>query len=81
MSSQTIADRVEALLAQMTIEEKAGQLTQYFYFGGLPDPEPGTEIHVIPSKMRAYVEAQAKIGGVGSVLFVRDAQELNRLQS
>jgi beta-glucosidase len=80
MSSQTIADRVEALLAQMTIEEKAGQLTQYFYFGGLPDPEPGTEIHVIPSKMRAYVEAQAKIGGVGSVLFVRDAQELNRLQ-
>lgn len=80
MSSQTIADRVEALLAQMTIEEKAGQLTQYFYFGGLPDPEPGSEIHVIPSKMRAYVEAQAKIGGVGSVLFVRDAQELNRLQ-
>jgi beta-glucosidase len=80
MSSQTIADRVEALLAQMTIEEKAGQLTQYFYFGGLPDPEPGSEIHVIPSKMRAYVEAQAKVGGVGSVLFVRDAQELNRLQ-
>jgi beta-glucosidase len=64
----------------MTIEEKAGQLTQYFYFGGLPDPEPGSEIHVIPSKMRAYVEAQAKVGGVGSVLFVRDAQELNRLQ-
>jgi beta-glucosidase len=30
--------------------------------------------------MRAYVEAQAKVGGVGSVLFVRDAQELNRLQ-
>ena len=80
MSSQTITDRVESLLAQMTIEEKAGQLTQYFYFGGLPDPEPGSEIHVIPSKMRAYVEAQAKIGGVGSVLFVRDAQELNRLQ-
>lgn len=80
MSSQTITDRVESLLAQMTIEEKAGQLTQYFYFGGLPDPEPGSEIHVIPSKMRAYVEAQAKVGGVGSVLFVRDAQELNRLQ-
>lgn len=80
MSSKTITDQVEALLVQMTIEEKAGQLTQYFYFGGLPDPEPGTESHVIPSKMRAYVEEQAKIGGVGSVLFVRDAQELNRLQ-
>ena len=80
MSSKAITDRVEALLAEMTIEEKAGQLTQYFYFGGLPDPEPGTEIHVVPSKMRAYVEEQAKIGGVGSVLFVRDAAELNRLQ-
>lgn len=80
MSSQTIADRVEALLAQMTIEEKAGQLTQYFYFGGLPDPEPGTDVGIVPSHLRAFVEDQAKIGGVGSVLFVRDAEELNKLQ-
>ena len=28
----TVAARVEALLADMTVAEKAGQLTQYFYF-------------------------------------------------
>lgn len=78
--SPELTARVESLLSQMTIEEKAGQLTQYFYFGGLPDPEPGTENHIVPSQMRAYVEEKAKIGGVGSVLFVRDAEELNRLQ-
>lgn len=78
--SPELSARVESLLSQMTIEEKAGQLTQYFYFGGVPDPEPGTENHIVPSKMRAYVEEKAKIGGVSSVLFVRDAQELNRLQ-
>ena len=80
MSSQAIIDRVEALLSQMTIEEKAGQLTQYFYFGGLPDPEPGIEGGFYPSQLRHFVEEQMKSGGVGSVLFVRDAQELNKLQ-
>ena len=80
MSSQAIVDRVEALLSQMTIEEKAGQLTQYFYFGGLPDPEPGSDAGFYPSQLREFVEEQMKIGGVGSVLFVRDAEELNKLQ-
>ena len=46
-------ERVEALLSAMTIEEKAGQLTQYFYFGGVPDPvESNSEIPK-PSEMRA----------------------------
>ena len=80
MSKAPIAERVEALLAEMTIEEKAGQLTQYFYFGGLPDPEPGSDNGFYPSKMRHFVEEQMKTGGVGSVLFVRDAEELNKLQ-
>lgn len=78
--SPQLLDRVQSLLSQMTIEEKAGQLTQYFYFGGLPDPEPESENQFFPSKMRAFVEERAKVGGVGSVLFVRDAEELNRLQ-
>jgi beta-glucosidase len=80
MSAHSITDKVESLLSQMTIEEKSGQLTQYFYFGGLPDPEPGSENQFFPSKMRAFVEERASVGGVGSVLFVRDAEELNRLQ-
>lgn len=80
MTVQPISERVESLLSQMTIEEKAGQLTQYFYFGGLPDPEPGSPSVFFPSQMRAFVEEKASTGGVGSVLFVRDAQELNKLQ-
>ena len=28
-----IAERVDALISRMTVAEKAGQLTQYFYFG------------------------------------------------
>ena len=64
-------ERVEALLSAMTIEEKAGQLTQYFYFGGVPDPVEGNSEIPKPSEMRAYVEDQMKTGGVGSVLFVR----------
>ena len=80
MSQSPISDRVEALLSEMTIEEKAGQLTQYFYFGGLPDPEPGSDVGFFPSQLRHFVEEQMKTGGVGSVLFVRDAEELNKLQ-
>ena len=80
MCAHSITDTVESLLSQMTIEEKAGQLTQYFYFDGLPDPEPESGNLFFPSQMRAFVEERAKVGGVGSVLFVRNAEELNRLQ-
>jgi beta-glucosidase len=78
--SQELTDFVESLIVKMTIEEKAGQLTQYFYFGGLPDPDPIEGHQIVPSQLRASVEEKAKAGGVGSVLFVRDAEELNKLQ-
>ena len=38
LSDAEIAERVGALIAKMTAAEKAGQLTQYFYFG---PPPPG----------------------------------------
>lgn len=63
----TIRARVEALLRQMTIEEKAGQLTQYFTFPGVPDE-------------LAKVEAEIRAGRAGSLLFVSDAEEIDRLQ-
>ena len=64
----SITKRVNDLLASMTIEEKAGQLTQYFYM-----PHEGAE-------QTAAVEAAVKAGRAGSVLFIRDAQTTNRLQ-
>ena len=39
MTDTDIRSRVDELLAQMTPAEKAGQLTQYFYFGFEPDPD------------------------------------------
>jgi beta-glucosidase len=75
-----IRERVESLLAEMTLAEKAGQLTQYFYFGGLPDTDGGPPGTPHPSEQGAAVETAAAHGGVGSLLFVTDPAETNRLQ-
>jgi beta-glucosidase len=63
----TLLARVDALLSVMTVEEKAGQLTQYFTFPGAPDE-------------LAKVEAEVRTGRAGSLLFVSDAAEIDRLQ-
>ncbi|GAA1595701.1 glycoside hydrolase family 3 N-terminal domain-containing protein [Actinoplanes couchii] len=62
--------RVDELLATMTVEAKAGQLVQYFYFTAPPgkDQQPKA------------VEAALDRGGAGSLLFVFDPAETNRLQ-
>lgn len=59
-----VAAKVDALLAAMTVEEKAGQLSQFFQF------EPNDPA----------IEAEVAAGRVGSILFVRDPQEIARLQ-
>jgi beta-glucosidase len=61
-----IGARADALLAQMTPEEKAGQLTQYFW---IPVPY-----------LTANVERELRAGRVGSLLFAREPKEINRLQ-
>lgn len=63
----TLRARVDALISQMTVEEKAGQLTQYFTFPGVPDA-------------LAMVEAEVRAGRAGSLLFVSDPHEIDRLQ-
>src|ERR1700748_27762 len=74
------AERVDALIARMTVAEKAGQLTQYFYFGSLPSggnqDAPGSPL---PGQADA-VEAELARGEVGSLLLVTDPAEVNRLQ-
>ena len=80
-SDADVAERVDALITQMTVAEKAGQLTQYFYFdlppsavnqdADLPGARPGQE---------AAVEAALARGEVGSLLLVADPATVNRLQ-
>jgi len=69
-----IRARVEDLLSQMTLAEKAGQLTQYFSLGA-PDATVGPS----PQAPGEVEEALAR-GGAGSLLFVTDPAETNRLQ-
>jgi beta-glucosidase len=66
LSDAEVRARADALIAKMTPEEKAGQLTQYFYFG---DPD---------NSKRVTDELTA--GRAGSLLFVHDPAEFNRLQ-
>ena len=60
---QVVRQRVDALLKEMTLEEKIGQLNQLFKFA------PSKEID----------DAVAR-GQLGSLLFVTDPKEINRLQ-
>src|SRR5215471_15855823 len=63
VSDEAVTQQANRLLQQMTVEEKVGQLTQYFKFG--PNPK---------------MEKQIAAGQVGSLLFVTDPEEINRLQ-
>lgn len=64
-------DRANALLKEMTTEEKIGQLNQPFY---MKLPIPGMKIDPV-----AY-EDRVRHGEVGSFLFLTDPKEINRLQ-
>jgi len=64
----------------MTTAEKAGQLTQYFYFGGIDDAAADPRHGPLPSEQAARVEEAARRGELGSLLFVTDPAEINRLQ-
>jgi beta-glucosidase len=63
--------RADALLKQMTIQEKIGQLNQPFY---AKLPIPGVKIDPVP------YEERVRRSEVGSFLFLTDYNEINRLQ-
>jgi len=63
--------RADALLKQMTTAEKIGQLNQPFY---LKLPLPGVKADPV-----SY-EDHLRRGEIGSLLFLTDPQEINRLQ-
>jgi beta-glucosidase len=66
-TESAVRARADALIARMTPEEKAGQLSQFFYFQGV-------------APMNAKVDAAVAAGGAGSLLFVTDPALINRLQ-
>jgi beta-glucosidase len=69
--SRNDTDRADALMKQMTIEEKIGQLNQPFY---IKLPIAGLKVDPVP------YEDRVRHGEVGSFLFLTDPKEINRLQ-
>ena len=53
LTDAEIRSRADELIASLTPAEKAGQLTQYFYFGGLPTPRPRRSGQPLPSTAAA----------------------------
>jgi beta-glucosidase len=76
----SLSARVDELMAAMTPAEKAGQLTQYFYFGSAVETIDLPSVEDAPASPTAAVEAAMGRGEVGSLLFVTDPAEINRLQ-
>jgi beta-glucosidase len=76
----SLSARVDELIAAMTPAEKAGQLTQYFYFGSPAETIDLPDVEGVPANPSAAVEAAMGRGEVGSLLFVTDPAETNRLQ-
>jgi beta-glucosidase len=74
-SDEDVRARVDDLVAELTPAEKAGQMTQYFYMGFMRDQAKDGA----PSQPE-LVEAAMARGGVGSLLFLMDPAEINRLQ-
>ena len=75
-----IRSRAEELVAAMTPAEKAGQLTQYFWFGFLRATGAEATIDLGVGDQPGMVESALARGGAGSLLFVTDPAEINRLQ-
>ena len=75
---ETIQSRVDELMATMTPAEKAGQLSQYFYFQLPPGAVPALDFD--PQAQPQMVETALREGVAGSLLFVTDPAEVNRLQ-
>ena len=72
--------RVDELIRRMTPAEKAGQLTQYFYFRLPAGAAPEAALGMDPDAQPRMVEEALGRGEVGSLLFVTDPVEINRLQ-
>ncbi len=74
----TVQSKVDELIGQMTPNDKAGQLTQYFYFRLPASAAPPADFR--RDEQPRMVESALREGAAGSLLFVTDPAEINRLQ-
>lgn len=65
VADRRVRERADALLAQMTLEEKLGQMNQLFFFG---------------TNIEGPIANGIRSGQVGSLLFITDPSLINRLQ-
>src|SRR5271156_2142170 len=70
LTEAQIRDKATNLLRQMTLDEKVAQLSQL----------PGTDSAEFKENVKQPLEAILKKYGAGSILWVSDPKELNRLQ-
>ncbi len=70
LSDAQIHDKATALLRQMTLDEKIAQLSQL----------PGIEVPEFKETVNQPMEEVLKQRGAGSILWVSDPKEINRLQ-
>ena len=73
INAQSIDQKVEALLSKMTLEEKVGQMNQYNGFWNATGPAPTDG-----NAKQKY--DHLRTGMVGSVLNVRGAEEVRKMQ-
>lgn len=84
-SELPIEDRIADLMARMTVEEKAGQLTQLFHFSGhqleelIAAAAHSPEATAVVAQIEAVDQGVAD-GTIGSLLFVSSPAQTNRLQ-
>lgn len=84
--TRSVADRVADLVERLTLEEKAGQLTQYFYMSVAANLPADFDIESLPVERRAFLEQPKMVdaavakGAAGAALFIKDAVSSNGLQ-
>ncbi|WP_232548716.1 glycoside hydrolase family 3 N-terminal domain-containing protein [Propioniciclava soli] len=84
--SLSTAERVDDLMSRLSVEDKAGQLTQYFYMASFGELPVDFDFEALPPEAQSFAKQPLMVkdaiaaGKAGSALFVKDAATANILQ-